>query len=103
MRASGRHGGFDVAAASPPDTPMAKYRTIIAIQPDDDPPSRRSSLSPRPSNGHLPGDGADPSGTDADETASVTSSASSWTADHRRQNGHHVPVRDAERNLFTPA
>jgi len=105
---SGRGGGYDVAksdsmqlAATHVDSPFSapKFRTIISIQPDDQ-PSRRSPVTvvpviPSLSNGHelanrhaeqVLGDGADP-----DETESVTSSASSgsrtpWTDD--RQNGY---------------
>jgi len=96
---SGRSCGFDVArsdgyqaaAVTPP-----KFRTIISIEPDDQ-PSRRSPVTVLSvsSNGHEMTNGLAEQvlvdGADPDETGSVTSSASSssrtpWTDNF--QNGH---------------
>ena len=103
---SGRSGGFDVAkndsvqaTISYVDSPstVPKFRTIISIQPDDQ-PSRSSpivSVSAPPSNGlevtNGPTEQVSIDGADPDDTESVASSASSssrtpWTTD--RQNGH---------------
>jgi len=100
MRGSGRSGEFDVMHVTSPFT-TPKFRTIISIQPDDQPPPRlpyEESVSPPPPpppppfNGYeVTADRAPANGVDPDETASVTSSTSSdsrtpWT--ERRQNGH---------------
>jgi len=97
MRGSGRSGEYEVSADTFVDRSSStpKFRTIISIQPDDDHPPRRSHDVPTPSSNDFvvtngPADHL--SAADPDETASVSSTASSnsrtpWTTD-QRQNGH---------------
>ena len=81
MRGSGRSGGgFDVDGSSgdrfhrPSAAVPPKYRTVISIQPDDQPRRRSYDDDPAPSE--------QLAAADPDETASVASSTSSLSLIH---------------------